>query len=105
MFHVGQLVVCVDASHRILHRIPAKNFITEGSVYTVRWVGPPPYEGDRHIGLAIRLVGIERGADRDADDPWRDYPFAAFRFRPAKLASKEVFESLLAPFKPEKVRA
>jgi len=80
-FVVGQHVVCVDAKNTT---IQGDVEITEGDVYTVRWVGPIRVDGPdlerayRHETIGVRLVETTR------PDPWfPDWPFAASRFRPA----------------------
>lgn len=81
-FHVGQKVVCVDATDT--NRIGIKE-LTEGASYTIRWVGNArhPILGQR---FAVRVMGIVRDSDAKM---WAarwphlaDTPFCASRFRP-----------------------
>lgn len=68
-FRVGQKVECVDASTTPGYSpVP----LTEGAIYTVRWVGDD--RGPRGGGEHIRLAGVVRRG--------RDMPFIAYRFRP-----------------------
>lgn len=87
MFHVGQVVVCVDTKpengvSRPFHEI------VEGGVYTVRWVGE--YED----ALCIRLAEVLRATPC----PYRqesDVPFLARRFRPAVKTDISTFTEML----------
>lgn len=79
-FHIGQQVQCID------DKVPLENgaivkdaTITEGTVYTIRWVGMATHYvfGDY---LGVKLEGV----DSKFGEAWgvKDAPFAARRFRP-----------------------
>ena len=93
-FHVGQQVVCIDDKVPLEGGSTVKDAaITEGQIYTVRWVGVASHYvfGDY---LGVKLEGV----DSKFGEAWgvKDAPFAARRFRPLvedKLAS---FRGLLA---------
>lgn len=75
-FHVGQQVVCIDAK---FDRVTIAQGITEGQIYTIRWIGEyTTYVDGSYIG--VRLEGVERGTDPTYG--YEDPPFAARRFRP-----------------------
>lgn len=76
-FHVGQEVVCVDAKQPADTTL--KSELTEGRVYTIRWVGPHKHYLDGEY-IGVRLVGIDRGVCEIWGDV--DTPFRATRFRP-----------------------
>jgi hypothetical protein len=92
-FHVGQLVCCVDAG---LSPSGYEVLLVEGAVYTVSGIEPANDEYDED---GLHLIGVPGGQDPECDPSYR-----ASRFRPAKLASKEVFDQLTAPFKRENAR-
>lgn len=93
-FHVGQKVVCIDASSTSAFGTSFE--LIKRAVYTVRWVGKyydPPY-------LCIRLEEIrDRQSAHNAEQ--LDRPFWAARFRPVveRKASIEVFTAMLTPDK------
>ncbi|MFU0504094.1 hypothetical protein [Pseudaminobacter sp. NGMCC 1.201702] len=75
-FYVGQEVVCVDATFK---GVTIPQGITEGQVYTIRWIGGfTTYVDGTYIG--VRLEGVDRGVDPTYG--YEDPPFAARRFRP-----------------------
>lgn len=87
-FHVGQQVVCIDDK---FHRVTIPQGITEGQIYTIRWIGEfTTYVDGTFIG--VRLEGVERGTDPTYgyDDP----PFAARRFRPLVSDPLAVFRRI-----------
>jgi hypothetical protein len=63
----------------------------EGGVYTVRALGP--WEDT----VALLLAELENPFFEWIDGNEGEISFRAFRFRPAKTTSLEVFEELLAP--------
>lgn len=79
-FYTGQQVVCIDDKVQLAGGTTIKDAaITEGEVYTVRWIGMHSnYVFAEYLGL--RLVGV----DSKFGEPWgdKDCPFAARRFRP-----------------------
>ena len=95
MFHVGQLVVCVDddedayvnPTHRYYDGLSG---LKKGVVYTIRWVGMP-----RHTRyLCVRIEEIIRPVDFEDGE---ETPYAAARFRPVVETSLDVFREMLAP--------
>jgi hypothetical protein len=97
-FHVGQLVVCVDAAPSFWGVVLP---LVEGRVYTVAGVFPPTPASARE-GEVCGLTILE---EPDAPPHWGHVDrYRGTRFRPAKLASKEVFDQLTAPFKRENAR-
>jgi hypothetical protein len=97
MFHVGQLVCCVDAKPRDYtpwaSNPGALDGLTEGRVYTVREL-----KIVRAV-LTVLLVEIVRPTLGPVGVEYGEVGYHPRRFRPAKLASKEVFEQLTAPFR------
>jgi hypothetical protein len=92
-FHVGQKVICIDASiheewyHPILRswypHNGSLNGLTEGEQYTITWIGP--YTGPLvkemicvHVKEIKRPLGYDNNTGVDAPEA----PFAACRFRP-----------------------
>lgn len=106
-FRVGQKVVCVDAGKTpgINARGRAADYLKEGRVYTVRWVGECPHEPWRKLGVNIRLAEVNRGGDAERPE-WNDFPFRATRFRPIVERSTDIsiFTAMLTP-KKTRVRA
>lgn len=92
MFHVGQMVKCVNA--RPVRPFNFPNGISEGLIYHIRGFGKC---GDGAAG--VYLVEVNRQSSLwDGIEP----PFYAWRFRPVKDTSIEIFRSLLSPV-PEEV--
>lgn len=76
-YHVGQDVVCIDASNGAHSTMPFE--LTEGTVYRLRWVGMHKrYVEGEYLG--VKLEGVHRGTCPEWGD--EDPPFAAKRFRP-----------------------
>lgn len=88
-FHVGQDVVCIDAS------ISGEQYIelTDGGVYRLRWVGLfTHYIYGEYLG--VKLEGIERMVCPHFGYP--DMPYNASRFRPLVKDRLSSLRSLLA---------
>ena len=91
MFHVGQLVVCVDEDPAS-HAKPGWSYVgdldglTRGSVYTIRDVLVDPVQR----GNSVRLVEIVRSVYRG-----REVPYAVERFRPVDETKLSVFKAML----------
>lgn len=93
-FHVGQQVVCIDDKVPIAGGGSVKDAkITEGQIYTVRWVGMAHHYvfGDY---LGVKLEGIDSGFGK----PWGqdDMAYAARRFRPLVRDKLAVLRSIAA---------
>jgi hypothetical protein len=96
-FYVGQKVVCVDAGGH--DRYVPRGFkssremhgLTEGRVYTVRWVGPALFGV-----MGIRVDEIIRP---DCPIFGREAAFAAARFRPVVERKTDIslFTAMLNP--------
>jgi hypothetical protein len=76
-FHVGQRVVCVDASASAMLGGHPISELCVGAIYEVRWVGRGIFRCVSYDG--IRVVGLVR--PRRSRDLMDDVPFAASRFR------------------------
>jgi hypothetical protein len=103
MFHVGQLVVCVnDAVSNVifldLDTLPGK-LLEKGRIYTVRKVGPPK----KFLHYATREfvndtpVWLEEVVRSQGE--WHDEPFGSVRFRPVDERKIEIFTKMLEPVK------
>lgn len=100
-FHVGQEVVCVDDKVPLEGGAAVKDAaITEGQVYTLRWVGMASHYvfGDY---FGVKLEGV----DSKFGEAWgvKDAPFAARRFRPLvndRLASLRALQNPNQPIAP-----
>lgn len=93
-FHVNQKVVCVDDKVPIEGGGIVKDaYITEGQIYTLRWVGMTSHYvfGDY---LGVRLAGIQMNETRDYGEP--DCPYNARRFRPLVKDPIAVFSAIAA---------
>ncbi|GHC61755.1 CAP-Gly domain protein [Limoniibacter endophyticus] len=87
-FHVGQQVVCIDAAFK---SVTIPQGLTEGQIYTLRWVGEfTTYVDGTFIG--VRLEGVERGVDPTYG--YEDPPFAARRFRPLVSDPISIFRQI-----------
>lgn len=86
MFRVGQKVMCVDADcmDNILEGIPAR--IVEGAIYSVTWCGQ--WKGK----TCVRLAGIIRNRE---EPHYKNWPFAAYRFRPIVEKSTDAGMAIL----------
>lgn len=93
-FHAGQQVVCIDDKVPIEGGGTVKDaHITEGAVYTIRWVGMTShYVFGEYLG--VRLAGIRMNETRDYGEP--DCPYNARRFRPLVKDPIAVFRAILA---------
>ena len=97
MFHVGQLVVCVDDSNvpsdwhiKGIHYSYELDGLTKGVIYTIRDV----YICTMHHKEVVRLVEITR----DHHELYGgETPYAAYRFRPVVETRLDVFRKMLAP--------
>lgn len=88
-FHVGQQVVCIDASVGFEQWLGIK----EGEIYEISWIGPVEhYTQGSFIG--VRLKGVDRGIcpQFGYDNP----PFAVRRFRPLVRDKLSALRGLLA---------
>jgi hypothetical protein len=75
MFHVGQKVVCVDATPNPGWSVGT---LQKGAVYTIRWIGF--YAHPLHHGIHVRLQEIIRPCGDDSGK--KDTPYRVGRFRP-----------------------
>jgi len=92
-FHVGQQVVCIDDKVPLENGSVVKDAnITEGQIYTVRWVGMASHYvfGDY---LGVKLEGV----DSKFGEAWGlpDAPYAARRFRPLVKDPIAMFRKML----------
>ena len=78
--HIGQQVVCIDDKVPLAGGGTVKDAnITEGQIYTVRWVGMA------HLYVVGDYLGVKlEGIDSKFGEAWGvpDAPYAARRFRP-----------------------
>jgi hypothetical protein len=83
MFHIGQKVICIDATgtgDRLHH---GRDLLTEDNVYTIRWLDmyPHPLTGD--LALCMRLDEIYRdNCSCEWCQGYPDMPYYTRRFRP-----------------------
>ena len=99
MFHVGQLVVCVDADSGIGQWVSGEE-IQKGRVYTIARVFDQTFQ-DIGTRSMVELVEVRRSAVTEAW--WGHRGYGAHRFRPVNPKRIEVFTSLLVT--PPKVAA
>lgn len=85
MFHVGQLVVCVDERQGVIPEPTPLAGLRKRAVYTVRTFtqGHVFREG---VADAVWLEEVSRPRDR---------PFAAWRFRPVDETKLSIFREML----------
>lgn len=89
-FHVGQKVVCVDATFHG-HDSP----LSKGAIYSVSWVGTHPRAATGPDGItrnrlvAVALLGVSNAHDRECGSH-----FSACRFRPAVSQSIQLFRDI-----------
>lgn len=94
MFHIGQLVVCVDDTPAMLFdrdtgkTYDHQNLLKKGRVYTIRNLK----DWNFYTGPALG-IWLEEVIRNDAKGP--DKPFGAVRFRPVKQTSIDCFTALL----------
>jgi hypothetical protein len=91
--HVNQQVICIYDKVPIESGVMVKDAqITEGEIYTIRWVGPTSHYvfGD-YIG--VRIEGIVAQFGMAYGDP--DCPYNAKRFRPLVTDPIALFRSYL----------
>ena len=93
-FHVGMQVQCIDDKVPLEGGASVKDAnLTEGEVYTLRWVGMASHYvfGDY---LGVRLEGISM----TVGDTWGviDCPYAARRFRPLVSDPLAIFRQIAA---------
>jgi hypothetical protein len=87
-FHIGQVVVCVDASkHPTAGDVG--EYPVEGDVYTIRSFSVGPDE------LGLRLEEIINPIYDFEGEGIGEVAFLSYRFRPAKKTSLDVFEVAL----------
>jgi hypothetical protein len=77
MFHVGQKVVCVDAS--VTYSWAPGAEIIEGAVYTVRGLG---LDVTGQPGLRLHEVELTGPFGHVSNGPYKDKCYRATRFRP-----------------------
>ena len=87
MFHVGQLVVCVD-DVPIPGYSPEMHGLTKGIIYTVRGFGIGRCFNDKCVYLKEIIRPIKDG---------HEAPFSMWRFRPVVETRLDVFREMLAP--------
>lgn len=93
MFHVGQLVVCVDAGDHSLYAPQGYNcasgpgVLAKGRVYTIRAA---------FSAKGVRCVLLNEIV-RAKHPYWKgEPPYAAARFRPVQDSALDIFRSVLA---------
>jgi hypothetical protein len=97
-FHVNQQVVCIDDKVPLEGGKVVKDAnITEGEVYTIRWVGMASHYvfGDY---LGVKLEGVDSKFGESWGVP--DAPYAARRFRPLVNDRLGSLRALLVPGQP-----
>jgi hypothetical protein len=88
-FHIGQQVVCIDASG-----LDQLDRVRKDAIYTVRWCGEWTWEGDTYAGVRLselnpRFQGIVAIACQIHKLPEViDAPYEAERFRPLKKTER-----------------
>jgi len=98
MFHVGQLVVCVD-DDPWKYYVPGHSYgggmdgLVKGNIYTIRWCGMFNHT-DGSNTMAVRLYEIVRPSYGITPD---DCPYVATRFRPVVETRLDVFREMLEP--------
>lgn len=103
MFHIGQMVVCVDGQPTWCDGpkgFVVQDLLTTGRIYTVRGVGD--FDFGPTTGT-IPVLWLEEVL-RSYDEKRADVPFGACRFRPVKQTSIETFTAILNRA-PQKVDA
>lgn len=96
MFHVGQLVVCIDATPQKNYNKSGKlvqttDLLEKGRIYTIRCVVPDyPFQNGPKLGLLLEDV-IRVVSNRF------DFPFGAERFRPVQKTDISIFTAMLNP--------
>ncbi len=90
-FHIGQVVVCVDArKHPTAGDVG--EYPVEGGVYTIRSFSVGPDEiGLRLAEIVNPILEFEVGGITEM----HEVAFLSYRFRPAKETSLEVFDAAL----------
>lgn len=87
-FHVGQRVVCIDASRMVAHH--CERLPVQGEVYTIRdiieWPG----------GTGLQFHEIVNSPKRYPEG-FIECDFVARRFRPVKTTSISIFTQMLFP--------
>lgn len=93
-FYPGMQVVCIDDKVPLEGGLTVKDAnITEGEIYTLRWVGMAShYVFGEYLG--VRLIGVDSRFGEEWGMP--DAPYAACRFRPLVEDRLAVFRGLLA---------
>lgn len=100
-FQVGDRVVCINANTQPMDPIPGYQYfpdvdgLTEGQIYTIRWIGPEPL----CTALTVQLAEINRGTPREGYQPG----FSINRFRPLVSDHTALWESWLVPVKAGKL--
>lgn len=98
-FHAGMQVICINDQVPIEGGLTVKDArITEGQIYTLRWVGMTShYVFGEYLG--VRLEGIQMNEGMTYGEP--DCPYAATRFKPLVKDPIALFRSILADPKQE----
>jgi len=92
MFHVGQIVVCVDDQWHSNYSCPLR----KGTVYTVARVSEGDYlDFSKVVGRGSLLLLVEVQNTSSIGELGIDDGFRAGRFRPVNPKRIEVFTSLL----------
>ena len=89
MFHVGQLVVCVNDTYPTNHLL-GEIYPVRGVVYTIREL---PYRNNLHGLLLVEIVN----EPRLYSDAFAEKAFDIRRFRPVVETRLDVFREMLAP--------
>ena len=106
MFHVGQLVVCVDDSPLTTGRVgsgetvQSLNLLKKGEVYTIRKIDPQwewiDRDGGHYFAPGVWLEEVVRSDLRGLDEP-----MGAKRFRPVQKNKIEIFTKMLTPVRED----
>jgi hypothetical protein len=105
MFHVGQLVVCVDdiLSNVVSPHLgsPPGKLLEKGRIYTVRKVGPAIRFIDYRTRKFVHDTPVWLEEVVRSQGKWHDEPFGGVRFRPVDERKIEIFTKMLAPVKED----
>jgi hypothetical protein len=103
MFHIGQLVVCVDAGP-VGTYFPTlgidfnmRVILEKGAIYTVRGYAEECPFGDNRGQYLAPGVWLEEVIRDDGDCGTLDQPFGAKRFRAVEKQKIEIFTKMLEP--------
>lgn len=98
MFHVGQMVVCVNDNPSNSYHNPPLAMPRAGQIYTIRSLSDENSLTVEEIFNSPRWVKAE-----DGRIIWDEPHFWNNRFRPVRATSIDVFTSMLAPTPKERV--